>query len=203
MFTGIIEATGSVAAMVEKGGEWHVSFDTGKLDLSDVSVGDSIAVSGVCLTVISVRSGGFDADVSNETRRVTTLGTLQKRDCVNLEKSLRASDRIGGHIVSGHVDGVGRLKTLESESQSLRMTFEVPETLCRYIAVKGSVCIDGVSLTVNQVEADTFSVNIIAHTQQETTIGNYHEGTAVNIEVDLISRYLERLISEQPADARP
>ena len=193
MFTGIIQALGAIASVEPRGGDTRLVIGTSGLDASDVAIGDSICVSGVCLTVVAIDATGIAADVSNETLSRTTLGTLKSGDCVNLEKSLRLSDRLGGHLVSGHVDGVGRVVAVESDARSQRWTFEVPPELSRYIATKGSVCIDGVSLTVNEVASNRFGVNLIPHTIGATTFQYKRVGDAVNIEVDLIARYVERL----------
>ena len=195
MFTGIIEATGKISSLAQQDAEWRLAIDTGKLDLADVRIGDSIAVSGCCLTVVELGDHSFSADVSNESMRCTNLGTLQAGDRVNLEKAMRADSRFGGHIVSGHVDGVGELVSSEPEGKSLKLTFAAPDELARYIAPKGSICIDGTSLTVNTVAGNQFSINIIPHTQDETVIGGYAIGQPVNLEVDIIARYLERLMS--------
>ena len=194
MFTGIIEAIGEIADLRQRDNEWRLTVESGRLDLSDVVLGDSIAVSGACLTVVALGDSSFQADVSNETMRLTNLGLLEKGSAVNLEKALQPSGRLGGHIVSGHVDGVGELETLEPDGKSWRLVFKAPDNLARYIATKGSICIDGTSLTVNEVEGARFTVNIIPHTQQETVIQHYQPGSRVNLEVDLISRYLERLL---------
>lgn len=194
MFTGIIAATGSVARLQQVESEWRLSIEAGKLDMSDVQLGDSIAVNGCCLTVVAMATSSFDADVSNETMRCTTLGKLSTGSRVNLEKAMQASDRFGGHIVSGHVDGVGTLDSMEPEGKSIRLQFSAPSQIRRYIAAKGSICIDGTSLTVNTVNGNQFTVNIIPHTQEETIIGNYQAGQQVNLEVDIIARYLERLM---------
>jgi riboflavin synthase len=195
MFTGIIEAIGSVKSLREIKSEWRLVLETPKLDMSDVKIGDSIAVSGCCLTVVEISGSSFAADVSNETLRCTSLGALKPGSRVNLEKAMIATDRFGGHIVSGHVDGVGKLATSSQEGQSIKLTFEVPDELDKYIAAKGSICIDGTSLTVNEVSANSFSINVIPHTQEETIIGEYGVGRVVNLEVDLVARYLERLMS--------
>lgn len=194
MFTGIIEAIGTVSQITDKGSDKSFHIDTGKLDLSDVSAGDSICVSGVCLTAVELSEKGFLTDVSNETLSCTTFNSFQIGDQVNLEKALKVSDRLGGHIVSGHVDGVGCVLKLEEDSRSVRYVIEVPDELARYICRKGSVCVDGVSLTVNASENNVFSVNIIPHTSEETIFSGYRTGTQVNLEVDLIARYLEGLI---------
>ncbi|MCG8413125.1 MAG: riboflavin synthase [Pseudomonadales bacterium] len=193
MFTGIIEAIGSIESLVETDSDWRLTISTGKLDLGDVKLGDSIAVSGCCLTVVELAEQGFAADVSGETLRCTTLGELKPGMKVNLEKAMLATDRFGGHIVSGHVDGVGALLSMTPEGGSQRLEFEMPKELSRYVAAKGSICIDGTSLTVNQVVGNTFTINVIPHTQQETVIGMYAAGQKVNLEVDVVARYLERL----------
>jgi riboflavin synthase len=193
MFTGIVQAMGAIVRVEPRGGDTRLVVDTIALDASDVAIGDSICVAGVCLTAVAIDATGIAADVSNETLSCTTLGTLKSGDCVNLEKSLRLADRLGGHLVSGHVDGVGRVVAVEPDARSQRWTIEVPPELSRYIAAKGSVCIDGVSLTVNEVASNRFGVNLIPHTIGATTFQYRHIGDAVNIEVDLIARYVERL----------
>lgn len=195
MFTGIIEAKGSIASLEQLESEWRISIETGALDLSDVKIGDSIAVNGCCLTVVTLSASGFAADVSMETLRCTTLGKLKEGSAVNLEKAMLATDRFGGHIVSGHVDGVGELESISPEGKSLKLQFRAPDELSRYIAAKGSICIDGTSLTVNGVEGARFYINVIPHTQEETISGSYAVGQQVNLEVDLVARYLERLAS--------
>jgi len=184
---------GTIGLVEARGGDTRLVVDTVGLDASDIAIGDSICVSGVCLTAVAIDATGIAADVSNETLSCTTLGTLKSGDCVNLEKSLRLADRLGGHLVSGHVDGVGRVVAVEPDARSQRWTFEVPPELSRYIAAKGSVCIDGVSLTVNEVSSNRFGVNLIPHTIDATTFRDKRIGDAVNIEVDLIARYVERL----------
>ena len=193
MFTGIIEAVGKIEARSQEKGEWRLKFSTGDLDLTDVKIGDSIAVSGCCLTVVEKHATAFLADVSNETMRCTSLGTLEIGSAVNLEKAMLATDRFGGHIVSGHVDGVGHLIKVENEGQSIKMTFKIPSNLSKYVAAKGSICVDGTSLTVNEANDDYFAVNLIPHTQEETVSGSYQIGDSVNLEVDIIARYLERM----------
>lgn len=193
MFTGIIAAIGSVSRIQKMDADSRLQIQCGKLDLGDVSIGDSIAVNGCCLTAVELGADWFAADVSAETLRCTTLGSLNLGSSVNLEKAMLASDRFGGHIVSGHVDGVGELVAIGKEGESQRLEFQAPAEIAKYIAAKGSICIDGTSLTVNSVQANRFSVNVIPHTQQETIIGHYAAGQAVNLEVDLIARYLERL----------
>jgi len=194
MFTGIIEAIGSVAKLQQLGSDWRLTIDTGKLDLSDVVLGDSIAVNGCCLTVVELKENIFSADVSNESMRCTALGEFKDGTRVNLEKAMLASGRLGGHIVSGHVDGVGSLVESSEDGASVRLVYEAPKEIAKYIAAKGSVCIDGTSLTVNEVSGQKFTVNVIPHTQIETIIGDYKVDQKVNLEVDLIARYLERLL---------
>ena len=193
MFTGIIQSVGHVAAHEVRGGDARFVIDAPGLDLGDVAVGDSIAVAGVCLTAIALDGPRFSADVSAETLRLTTLGALRAGDPVNLEKSLRLADRLGGHLVSGHVDGVGTVARIDDDGASQRWAFNAPQALLRYIAVKGSICIDGTSLTVNSVEGATFGVTLIPHTLGVTTFGARRTGDAVNLEVDLVARYLEKL----------
>jgi len=194
MFTGIIEATGTIAAMEPRGGDKRVRVLTGKLDLGDVALGDSIAVSGVCLTAVELPGDGFWADVSCETLTRTAFAGLQVGSRVNLEKALTPSTRLGGHLVSGHVDGVGTIESRETQARSVRFTIRAPDALARYIAEKGSICIDGVSLTVNGVKGAVFELNIVPHTLAETTLEEFQPGRQVNLEVDLIARYLERLL---------
>ena len=194
MFTGIIEAVGSITHLESRGGDVRLRIRTGKLDLADVRLGDSIAVNGVCLTAVALTGDGFAADVSRETLSLTTLGDLAPGSRVNLEKALTLATRLGGHLVSGHVDGVGRVVDRRDDARSVRFVIEAPAPLARYIAHKGSVCVDGTSLTVNAVAGARFDLNIVPHTLQETIIGDYAPGTPVNLEVDLVARYLERLL---------
>lgn len=197
MFTGIIQCTGRMASREQRRGDLRLVIAAPVLDFSDVAIGDSIAVSGVCLTVVDAGEGTFAADVSNETLALTTLGTLQDDDPVNLEKALRLSDRVGGHPVSGHVDGVGRIVSTEPDARSQRWVIQAPDDLSRYIAAKGSICVDGVSLTVNSVDGARFSVNIIPHTVIATTFAQRQTGDRVNLEVDMMARYVERLLEAQ------
>ena len=196
MFTGIIIATGRLVSIAERGGDLELGIDASALDVSRIAIGDSVSVQGVCLTATRIEGPVFHADVSRETLAKTTLGALRSGARVNLEPSLRAGDALGGHLVSGHVDAVGRLVRLEEDARSRRLEFELPETLMRFVAPKGSICIDGVSLTVNQVEARRFEVNIIPHTSQVTTLGELASGDAVNVEIDVIARYLDRLMNK-------
>lgn len=193
MFTGIVQGMGKVIAHRPHGGDVELSIAPQGLTLGATQVGDSIAVSGVCLTVTRLDGDRFTADVSRETLAHTTLGKLQPGAAVNLELALRAGDALGGHLVSGHVDGIGKLLRREADGRSERFEFEVPRELARYIATKGSVCIDGISLTVNEVSGARFGVNLIPHTLGVTTLGGLPPGSLVNVEVDLIARYLERL----------
>lgn len=199
MFTGIIQTVGRIARLEPRGGDVRLYVDTGDLDLTDVQLGDSIAVSGVCLTAVTLEPRGFSADVSNETLSLTTLGKHKAGDPVNLEKALRLADRLGGHLVSGHVDGVGKVVSITPDGRSLRWVFEVPASLARYIAAKGSVCIDGTSLTVNEVTGSRFGVNLIPHTVEHTAFRARRAGDAVNIEVDVVARYIERLMGNGEA----
>lgn len=197
MFTGIIQAVGKIEALTPQGGDLRLSIDTGTLSLQDVKVGDSLCVSGCCLTVIAKRERGFDADVSKETLSLTTLGDLKAGSPVNLEKSLTMATPLGGHIVSGHVDGLGIIKSRREEARSVRFDIQVPAAIKKYIAHKGSVSVDGVSLTVNKVQDDVFDVNIIPHTLAHTTFGRYQPGSRVNLEVDVVARYVERMLGER------
>ena len=194
MFTGIIQSVGRIARLEPRGGDVRLYVDTADLDLADVQLGDSIAVSGVCLTAVTLESRGFSADVSNETLALTTLGKLKSGDPVNLEKALRLADRLGGHLVSGHVDGVGKVVSITPDGRSQRWTFEVPANLARYIAAKGSICIEGTSLAVNEVDGLRFGMNLIPHTVEHTVFHARRPGDAVNLEVDVVARYVERLI---------
>lgn len=194
MFTGIIEAIGSVAAMQDKGGDMRLTLNTGKLDMSDVELGDSIAVNGVCLTVIEMTSSSFSADVSAETLRLTSLGNLKTGSHVNLEKALTLQTRLGGHMVSGHVDGLGKVLERKDDARSVWFLIEAPKELAKYIVHKGSITVDGTSLTVNAVNGNEFELNIVPHTLQETIMDSYKPGTSINLEVDIIGRYLERLL---------
>lgn len=199
MFTGIIEAIGEIRKIEKRGGDARMQIGTGKLDLRDVAIGDSIATNGVCLTVIRLDGDSYWADVSGESLARTTLGDLAVGSPVNLEKALTPSTRLGGHLVSGHVDGVGEVVDRYDDGRSVRFRIKAPDDLARYVAIKGSVCVDGVSLTVNAVDGAVFDLNIVPHTLVETTIGQFHKGTRVNLEVDIIARYLERLLLGEKA----
>jgi len=194
MFTGIIEAVGEIAELNQRGGDVRLRVRTGKLDLADVALGDSIAVNGVCLTAVELPGDGFVADVSRETLSLTSLGQLTSGSRVNLEKALTLATRLGGHLVSGHVDGLGTVIDRHEDARSVRFTIEAPAELARYIAHKGSITVDGTSLTVNAVDGRRFELNIVPHTLQETIMGDYAAGRQVNLEVDLVARYLERLL---------
>lgn len=194
MFTGIIQAVGRVAMLESRGGDARLRIATGALDLADVVQGDSIAVNGVCLTATDLPGDGFWADVSAETLSRTTLGAMRAGERVNLEKALTPSSRLGGHLVSGHVDGIGEVLERRNDARSVQFRIRSPEELARYIAGKGSICVDGVSLTVNAVEGAVCSLNIVPHTLASTTLGQWLAGRRVNLEVDLVARYLERLL---------
>jgi len=194
MFTGIILATGRMSSMTEKGGDLELGIDAAALDLGRIAIGDSVSVQGACLTVTRKDGACFYADVSRETMAKTTLSGLRAGSRVNLEPSLRAGDALGGHWVSGHVDAVGKLKTLVQDARSWRLEFELPAALMRFVASKGSICVNGVSLTVNNVAGRCFDVNIIPHTLKVTTLGELKVDDGVNIEIDVIARYLERLM---------
>ena len=199
MFTGIIEAIGSIRAMTPKGGDVRVYVATGKLDLGDVKLGDSIAVNGVCLTAVELPGDGFWADVSRETLAHTAFISLKAGSKVNLEKALRPQDRLGGHIVSGHVDGIGQVTHFGQVGESWELRVMAPPELGKYLAYKGSITVNGVSLTVNRV-ADSaqgceFSINLIPHTVENTTLGTLQAGSAVNLEIDTVARYVERMLA--------
>jgi riboflavin synthase len=196
MFTGIIVATGRITSLAEKSGDLELGIDAAALDLQRIAVGDSVSVQGACLTVTRKDGTRFYADVSRETMDKTTLGTLSPGSRVNLEPSLRAGDALGGHWVSGHVDAVGTLKALVQDARSWRLEFELPASLMRFVAPKGSICVNGVSLTVNKVDGRRFDVNIIPHTFKVTTLGELKIDDGVNIEIDVIARYLERLMTK-------
>ncbi|WP_457675749.1 riboflavin synthase [Thiolapillus sp.] len=194
MFTGIIQAIGRITRMQDQGGDMRLGIDTGKLDLSDVALGDSIAVNGVCLTAVELPGNGFVADVSRETLSLTSLGNLKTGSPVNLEKALTLATRLGGHLVSGHVDGLGTVISRQEDARSVRFVIEAPKELAKYIVHKGSITVDGTSLTVNGVDGARFELNIVPHTLRETIMDGYQPGSRVNLEVDLVARYLERLL---------
>ncbi|TBV09250.1 riboflavin synthase [Stutzerimonas kirkiae] len=194
MFTGIIEAVGTIAALVPRGGDVRVHVATGKLDLGDVKLGDSIAVNGVCLTAVELPGNGFWADVSRETLARSAFVDLRSGSRVNLEKALTPTTRLGGHLVSGHVDGVGEVVSREDNARAVQFVIRAPRELARYIALKGSITVDGTSLTVNAVDGAEFSLTIVPHTLAETVMAEYRPGRRVNLEVDLLARYIERLL---------
>jgi len=196
MFTGIVQDVGRVSSQETRAGDVRLVIAFDRLDPSGIHVGDSICVQGCCLTVVELRDRSFAADVSRETLSLTTLGELTAGSPVNLEPSLRAGDPLGGHLVSGHVDGVGQVTTIGDDARSTRIEIAVPPALARYIARKGSVAIDGVSLTINEVQGATFGINLIPHTQAVTTLGALRTGTRINVEVDQIARYVERLLAD-------
>jgi riboflavin synthase len=200
MFTGIIQDIGQVASIEAHGRDVRMLITVASLPLDGQAIGDSIAVSGICLTVAAFTAGGFAADLSRETLEITTAGRWQLGQRVNLEPALRMGDALGGHLVSGHVDGVAELLERTPDERSERLRFRVPRALSRYIARKGSVTLDGVSLTVNDVNADCFGVNLIPHTLTHTTFGTAAIGAAINLEVDQMARYAERLLADDGAD---
>jgi riboflavin synthase len=199
MFTGIVQDVGQIVTLERRGGDVRLRIAVDRLSLSATRAGDSIAVSGVCLTALEIDAKGFSADVSNETLSLTTLGTLEVGSRVNLEPALKAGDALGGHLVSGHVDGLGEVLEVREDARSVRMRFGCPPSLAKYFARKGSVAIDGVSLTINDVGPTEFSVNLIPHTQEVTTLGEFKPGRRVNLEVDQVARYVERLLDPQVA----
>jgi riboflavin synthase len=193
MFTGIVQDVGRVTAR-EARGDTRLTISVDRLDLARTAIGDSICVQGCCITVVGITGQSFQADLSRETLSLTTLGELELGSAVNLEPALRAGDALGGHLVSGHVDGVAQVTARSIDARSMRLTFAAPEPLARYIARKGSVTIDGVSLTINEVEGSSFGVNLIPHTQQVTTLGRLDVGLRVNLEIDQVARYIERML---------
>lgn len=202
MFTGIVAAIGEVLAVEPRGGDLRLTIGCGKLAADGLALGDSVCVQGVCLTVADVTRGAFAADVSRETLSLTTLSTCAVGARMNLEPALRAGDPLGGHLVSGHVDGLARVTERRTDARSTRMVLEAPAPLMRYIARKGSVALDGVSLTVNEVEATTFGVNLIPHTLSVTTLDRLSPGDRVNLEVDQLARYVERIVGASAPDTR-
>jgi riboflavin synthase len=193
MFTGIVKAIGRLRSVERRAGDAMLVIDTGGLPFAGAAAGDSIAVNGVCLTATRIEAAAFAADVSRETLSLTTLGELAAGTVLNLETALKAGDALGGHYVSGHVDGVARVVSRHDDARSVRVEFELPAGLARYVARKGSICIDGVSLTVNEIRGRRFDVNLVPHTLAATIAATYRAGTRVNCEVDMIARYLERL----------
>ena len=197
MFTGIIEGVGRLAARKPIGGDVRFTFHVGSLPFDGVQLGESIAVNGTCLTVITFDGETFQADASTETLGLTTLGELPVGAVINLERAMRPSDRLGGHLVSGHVDGVGRVLSVHADARAQRWRFAAPAPLLKYIAKKGSICVDGVSLTVNEVDGEGFEVALIPHTVSHTAFSQTAVGDAVNLEIDLVARYVERLLGER------
>ncbi len=195
MFTGLIEGVGHLAATEPRGGDARLRIAVGTLPFDGVAMGESIAVNGVCLTVVAFDDAHFEADASTETLSLTTLGALAPGRAVNLERALRPTDRLGGHLVSGHVDGTGRVASVQDDARAQRWRFEAPAALLRYVATKGSICVDGVSLTVNAVDASGFEVALVPHTVAHTAFGSTAIGDAVNLEVDLVARHVERLLA--------
>ena len=201
MFTGIIEGVGLLARSENRGGDARLSIEVGSLSFADARLGESVSVNGVCLTVVAFDANSFEADASNETLALTTLGGLATGALVNLERAMRPTDRLGGHLVSGHVDGVGKVLDIQQDARAQRWRFTVPPALLRYIAKKGSICVDGVSLTVNEVDAVGFEVALIPHTVSNTAFARTSVGHAVNLEIDLVARYVERLLATDSAGA--
>ncbi|PJK11451.1 riboflavin synthase [Lysobacteraceae bacterium NML120232] len=197
MFTGLIQGVGRLEKIEPLQGDVRLHIAVGSLPFADVAMGESIAVNGVCLTVVAFDADSFAADVSTETLALTTLGQLAAGAAVNLERALLPTDRMGGHLVSGHVDGVGQVLAIWPDARAARWRFSLPEALARYVAKKGSICVDGVSLTVNEVSADFFEVALIPHTVAHTAFAQKTVGDAVNLEIDLVARYVERLLASQ------
>lgn len=202
MFTGIIETVGHIVSLERRGGDVRLHVRAAGMSWNDVALGDSIATNGVCLTAVELPGDGFAADVSLETLSLTSIGSWKSGTPVNLEKALTPQSRLGGHIVSGHVDGLGEVVERAPDARSERFSIRAPRELAKYIAHKGSITVDGTSLTVNKVNGDVFELNIVPHTIERTIIGEYSAGTQVNLEVDVIARYLERLLlGEKAAEA--
>ncbi len=197
MFTGIVQGIGRIRSVESSGGDATMWIETGAVSLAGIEIGGSIAVNGCCLTAIQIEPHAFAADLSRETLSLTTAGDWRPGAAVNIEKALTAGQALGGHYVTGHVDGVGQVVARHDDARSVRVEFEVPEDLARYVARKGSVCVDGVSLTVNGVSGRRFDVNLVPHTLEVTILGGYRSGSRVNLEVDIIARYLERLVEER------
>ena len=200
MFTGLIEGVGTLASREPRGGDARLRIGVGSLPFDDVALGESIAVNGVCLTVVGFDAAHFDVDASNETLTLTTLGALPEGAALNLERAMRPTARLGGHLVSGHDDGVGAVAAIAPDARAQRWRFTAPPALMKYIAPKGSICVDGVSLTVNAVDAGGFEVALIPHTVAHTAFGSTAVGDAVNLEVDLVARYVERLLSAREGE---
>lgn len=196
MFTGLVQGVGRLAGRENRGGDARLRIDIGSLPFDQVALGESIAVNGVCLTVVAFDADGFEADASTETLALTTLGVLPIGAGLNLERAMRPADRLGGHLVSGHVDGVGQVASITGDARAQRWRFEAPGDVLRYVAKKGSICVDGVSLTVNEVDAAGFEVALVPHTISHTAFATTGVGAAVNLEVDLVARYVERLLGQ-------
>lgn len=199
MFTGLIEGVGRLAGRENRGGDARLRIEVGSLPFERVALGESIAVNGTCLTVVAFEATSFEADASNETLALTTLGGLPLGAAVNLERAMRPDDRLGGHLVSGHVDGVGSVAAIAEDGRAQRWRFAAPPAVLRYVATKGSICVDGVSLTVNAVDAIGFEVALVPHTVAHTAFAQTGVGDAVNLEVDLVARYVERLLQARAA----
>jgi riboflavin synthase len=199
MFTGLIEGVGALRARETRGGDARLTIAVGSLPFADVALGESIALNGVCLTVVAFDATSFEADASNETLALTTLGDLPLGAALNLERAMLPTDRLGGHLVSGHVDGVGRVEQITPDARAQRWRFSAPVALLKYVALKGSICVDGVSLTVNAVDDAGFEVALIPHTVEHTAFAQTRVGAAVNLEVDLVARYVERLLQSAPS----
>jgi len=202
MFTGLVEAQGLLSAKNYRNGDMQIKVVSDDLDFSDVALGDSIATNGVCLTVTKLEVNAYWADVSNETLKLSTFEELAIGATLNLEKAMLPTTRFGGHMVSGHIDGVARVESVTRDARSIVIKIKPPEEIAHYIVHKGSICIDGVSLTVNAVEADGFLLNIVPHTAEQTLVAQYRTGTKVNIEVDLVARYIEQLLNRETAQAK-
>jgi riboflavin synthase len=200
MFTGLIQAVGRIQALEPRGGDLRLTIDVGGMPMGDVALGESIAVSGCCLTVVAFDARSFAADVSTESLSRTTLSARAVGDAVNLERALQVGDRLGGHLVSGHVDGIGRVGSITPDARAQRWRFDAPAALLRYVAEKGSIAVDGVSLTVNAVDDEGFEVALIPHTVAHTAFGETPVGAPVNLEVDQVARYVERLLGARPAN---
>lgn len=201
MFTGIIEGVGRLARSEIRSGDARLTVEVGSLPFADARLGESVSVNGVCLTVVAFDANSFEADASNETLALTTLGSLSVGASLNLERAMRPTDRLGGHLVSGHVDGVGKVLDIAQDARAQRWRFAAPPALLRYIAKKGSICVDGVSLTVNEADASGFEVALIPHTVSNTAFAQTTVGHAVNLEIDLVARYVERLLGADSAGA--
>ena len=199
MFTGLIQGVGRLRALEPQGGDIRIHIDTGSLPFNAVEMGESIAVNGVCLTVVGFDDASFSADVSTETLSLTTLGGLSEGAALNLERALQPTERMGGHMVSGHVDGMGRVLDVQDDARAQRWHFSMPPELAKYVAKKGSICVDGVSLTVNAVDDTTFDVALVPHTVSHTAFADTQVGDAVNLEIDVVARYVERLLEQRGA----